>query len=165
MCLKVCDYCGKEFEAPRGNYHYCSDGCRAKAKTDIRAKWVIDSDYTRKQREARRVERSQKREERMQEKENKRRKQSEELKEASIRNRERLQERADSGDCLAIMLLCNNTSLEYWRAYQKYEMEIAKENKTRRDRLVNEISIREKDFAEKVVESIHKTGVIKTCLY
>lgn len=162
MCLKVCDYCGKEFDAPRGNYHYCSDGCREKAKAKIRANWEKEYDYTRKQRDIQRVKRSQIREERIQNAEVRRLKKSEEIKQAAIQNRIQLQEKADAGDDLSIMLLCGgNTSLEYWRAYQRYELE----HYNRRDRIVNEISIRENDFAEKVVESIRKTGVIKTCLY
>lgn len=70
-----------------------------------------------------------------------------------------LKKRAKNGDPLARMRLAKPNSLEYWKAYQQYER--AGYNRSGRFvSLINDISILEENFAEKVVESIKENRYI-----
>lgn len=70
-----------------------------------------------------------------------------------------LKKRAKNGDPLARMRLAKPNSLEYWKAYQQYER--GGYNRSGRFvSLINDISILEEDFAEKVVNSIEQKGFV-----
>lgn len=63
-------------------------------------------------------------------------------------------EKIKQGDPLARMKLAKPNSKEYWEAYQQYEIDYSSKWETKTIRLINEISVFEEDFAEKVVSSI-----------
>lgn len=65
-----------------------------------------------------------------------------------------LEEKAKNGDPSARMRLAKPNSKEYWEAYQQYEIDYSNKWETKTIRLINEISVFEEDFAEKVVSSI-----------
>lgn len=75
-----------------------------------------------------------------------------------------LAERAKQGDPLARMKTAEPNSYEYWEAYRDYELEARAEYTNPRIRYVNDISIFDDDFVEKVLLSIAEQGVILTQL-
>lgn len=64
---KTCEYCGKKFKSAKGNFKYCSDKCRNKAKKLVREKWQKETNYNEseknKRRESRKAQSKQKEEE------------------------------------------------------------------------------------------------------
>ena len=99
------------------------------------------------------------------EEQRKKRKQQEQ--EADKRKEERLnalKQRAEQGDNLALMHLAEPNSYEYWQAFRDYELEQMKEYKKPRVMHVNDISVFDDDFMEKVVLSIAEQGRVSTHL-
>ena len=99
------------------------------------------------------------------EKHRKKRKQQEP--EAEKRKEERLnalKQRAEQGDSLALMHLAEPNSYEYWEAYQNYELEQMEEYEKPRVMHVNDISIFDDNFSEKVVSIIKEQGRVSTHL-
>ena len=73
-----------------------------------------------------------------------------------------LERKAAEGDPLARMEVAKKFSIDYWRAFQDYELEYAERWSKKSNRTVNNISIHEPDFAEHVVLTIEELGYIKT---
>lgn len=151
--IKRCPVCNNEVTNTRSKY--CSVSCRNES--------VKERDRIRK------------REERNAEREVIRRKASETHKkklaqqqqEAEKRNEERLnalKQRAEQGDSLALMHLAEPNSYEYWEAYQNYELEQMEEYEKPRVMHVNDISIFDDNFSEKVVSIIKEQGRVSTHL-
>lgn len=82
-----------------------------------------------------------------------------ERKESSLN---KLKERAEKGDNLALMHLAKPNSYEYWEAYQNYELELATEYNSTRIRHVNDISIFDEHFVEKVMLSIEEKRIVRS---
>lgn len=85
-----------------------------------------------------------------------------ELKQQQKLQQKELERKAAEGDTLARMRVAKKFSIDYWRAFQDYELEYAERWSKKSNRTVNNISIHEPDFAERVVLTIEELGYIKT---
>ncbi|WP_143412042.1 hypothetical protein [Globicatella sulfidifaciens] len=97
----------------------------------------------------------------------KHRKKRKQQQEADKRNEERLnalKQRAEQGDNLALMYLAEPNSYEYWEAYRNYELDQMEEYEKPRVMHVNDISIFDDNFSEKVVSIIKEQGRVSTHL-
>src|SRR5699024_1297161 len=164
----ICDICEKPFETDARNAKYCSDECRDEGARLKREKWAKETNYNERQR--RRMAEQRKAEQEAirrvsTEKHRKKRKRQEQ--EADKRKEERLnalKQRAEQGDNLALMHLAEPNSYEYWEAFRDYELEIMAEYEKPIVRYVNDVSIFDDNFSEKVVSSIKEQGIIKSYL-
>lgn len=71
-----------------------------------------------------------------------------------------LKQRAEQGDNLALMRMAEPNSYEYWQAFRDYELEQMEEYENPRVMHVNDISVLDDNFSEKVVSSIKEQGII-----
>ncbi|MBT2731649.1 hypothetical protein [Carnobacterium sp. ISL-102] len=159
-----CTVCNQSYETIFPNKKYCSDVCAKHGRKNKRKEWEKDTNYNEKQRLDKMAKRHQIKEVKTAEEiERLRLKKSEiDQKHAErIKNQQiELEEMAKSGDPSARMRLAKPNSLEYWKAYQQSESEQYNQNK-RFLRLINDISVLDEYFAEKVVESIKEKGYIR----
>lgn len=162
MAVKKCLVCNNEFITSKARQKYCSDRCKAIGSKLVRKTWERATDYKSKVREAQRNRRKSILSERecLQSTERKSLisnydKEHAEFLEA---HRKQLQERADTGDVLAIMQLAPIYSEEYWRAYAEYLIQFAEECNTTPKTMVNGISVTDADFPRKVIESRAELG-------
>lgn len=164
----ICDICEKPFETDARNAKYCSDKCRDEGARLKREKWAKETNYNERQRERMAQERKAKREAIRRETTKVYRKQKEQA-ERETRERQEakqieLKQRAEQGDNLALMRMAKPNSFEYWEAFKAYTLEEMSEYEEPKIRYVNDISILDEDFAEKVVFSIEKKQVINSYL-
>ena len=161
MKTKTCPICGKEFE-PRVNQKYCSPVCRDEGEKRKRQEWYERTDYLKRQRETRQ-QRSREREQREVDQINERqRKQWADFQEKLAVEKEaeeaELKRRAAEGDPEALMKLSDN-SLDYYRYFAQAEIESAERETGRKSTVtINDISVYDPQFAERVVESIERLG-------
>lgn len=147
--IKRCPVCNNEVTNTRNKY--CSVSCRNES--------VKERDRLRK-REERKAEREIIRREASETHKKKLAQLQQEAEKRQEASRIKLKERAEQGDNLARMHLAKPNSYEYWQAYRDYELEVRAEYTNPRIRYVNDISIFDDNFAEKVVSSIKEQGVI-----
>lgn len=147
--IKKCPICNNEVTNTRNKY--CSVSCRNES--------VKERDRLRK-REERKAEREIIKREASETHKKKLEQQRQEAEKRQEASRIKLKERAEQGDNLAIMHLAEPNSYEYWEAYRDYELEVRAEYTNPRIRYVNDISIFDDNFAEKVVASIKERGII-----
>ena len=149
---KQCETCKKGFETINPSKKYCSDECR---KVRIR-----EADKLRK-RKARKEARSTQNAEMEEKSRINREKREQEYAKRSLEQEEELKKRVEAGDPQARMRVAKMNSIEYWEAYKDYEIEYAESWKNGKSTsTINDISVYEPDFAEKVVQSIHESGRI-----
>jgi len=164
----ICEICEKPFETSARNAKYCSDECRDEGARLKREKWEEETNYNERQR--RRMAEQRKAEQeaiRRVSTEAHRKKRKRQEQEADKRKEERLnalKQRAEQGDNLALMHLAEPNSYEYWEAFRDYELEIMAEYEKPIVRYVNDVSIFDDNFSEKVVSSIKEQGIIKSYL-
>lgn len=147
--IKVCEICNKEFETNYPNKKYCSTECSREA--------VREADRLRKHREREIIRKKQTAEE----VERRRLKKIEIDKEAEKLQKEKevdLEKRLKARDPKAIMEITNHFDLEYWEAYKESFMQ----DYYSKDyiRYVNDISVHDDDFSNKVLYSIKEKGSI-----
>ena len=94
----------------------------------------------------------------------KREQQEQEAKKLKEERLNALKQRAEQGDNLALMHLAQPNSYEYWEAYRDYELEIMAEYEKPRVRYVNDVSVLDDDFIEKVMFNIEEQGIINSYL-
>lgn len=155
-----CAVCNQSYETTFPNKKYCSDICAKRGRINKRKQWEKDTNYNEKQRLDKLVKRQHEKEVRTAEETERLRLKKEEI---DYKNAERiknekveLEEKAKNGDSVARMKLAKPNSKEYWAAYQQTEIDYYNRWNTKKIRLVNEISIFDDDFAEKVVKSIEE---------
>lgn len=151
--IKRCPVCNNEVTNTKNKY--CSVSCRNES--------VKERDRLRK-REERKAEREVIRRETSETHKKKLEQQRQEVEKRQEESRIKLKERAEQGDNLALMHLAEPNSYEYWEAYRDYELEVRAEYTNPRIRYVNDISIFDDDFVEKVLLSIAEQGIIFTQL-
>ena len=155
MYDKICALCGKPFTSQYIRSKYCR-GCQARAYRQN------DTNRARERRaEAIKAEREyfeqQKREEAQA--------REQELQKRLKKERKAKERRARSGDPLARLSLEGEKphsyyNLEYWRAYQAYEL--SQDCGGRFEKVVNGVSCREDNFAELVLETLKVKNKIVT---
>ena len=151
--IKRCPVCNNEVTNTRNKY--CSVSCRNES--------VKERDRLRK-REERKSEREIIRRKTSETHKKKLAQQQQEAEKRQEESRLKLKKRAEQGDNLAIMHLAEPNSYEYWEAYRDYELELRAEYTNPRIRYVNDISIFDDDFVEKVLLSIAEQGIIQSYL-
>ena len=151
--IKRCPVCNNEVTNTRNKY--CSVSCRNES--------VKERDRLRKK-EERKAEREVIRREASEAHKKKLEQQRQEAKKRQEKSRIKLKERAEQGDNLALMHLAEPNSYEYWEAYRDYELEVMEEYKKPRVMHVNDISVLDDNFSEKVVSSIKEQGRVSTHL-
>lgn len=149
--IKQCEMCKKEFETINPNKKYCSDECR---KVRIR-----EADKLKK-REARKEVRDIKNTEKKEKNQVNMEKREQEYALRKVQRDEELKKRVEAGDPLARMDVAETNGIEYWEAYKQYTIEYAESWGRTSTSTINDISVHEPDFAEKVVQSIHELGRI-----
>lgn len=151
--IKVCEVCKKEYETNYPNKKYCSKECsREAAREADRIRKKREWDLKKKKQSAEEMER-------------RRLKKLEIDKEAEERQKEikaDLEKRLEERDPEAIMKVNNNSSLEYWEAYKEnFIQDYYNKNYIR---YINDISIYDDDFSNKVIDSIKELGYISSRL-
>lgn len=147
--IKTCKLCSKEFETPYPNKVYCSKECYSESASRRKRK---EREITKKRQTKEAIEA-------------RRQKKAEIDKRAEERQKEEkedLKKRLLEGDPKAIMKVNNNSSLEYWEAYKEEFMQ-DKYNKNY-IRYVNDISVYDEEFPNKVIDSIKELGYISSRL-
>lgn len=151
--MKQCPVCEIEFKSDGLSQKYCSEECRLSRNREY--------DRIRK-----RKERAEKRAIREQEKQHVQQAKKEAREQAEQKNREareqELMARVKAGDPLARMNTAKPFSVEYWEAYQEYEIGYAENWGKDSRRTVNNISVYEDDFAEKVIMTTKELGHVVT---
>lgn len=171
MYIKKCAHCGREFEAGKGNQKYCGIDCRIAAQKILRADWEEKTNYLEKRRHANELKRQRITEEQYQERQKQRKKEQKkrlkQLQQTREREQQELKEQAAAGDPWAIlhiiytdMLKASNTSIEYWQLYKQYQILYAEQFNCISNTIVNEISIFDDNFDQRVIETIQQTGKI-----
>ena len=160
-----CAVCNQSYETIFPNKKYCSDICAKRGRINKRKQWEQDTNYNEKQRIDKLVKRQQEKEVRTAEETERLRLKKEEI---DHKNAERiknekveLEEKAKNGDPVARMNLAKPNSKEYWEAYQESEIDYYNKWNTKSISVINEISVLDEDFAEKVVSSIKEKGYIR----
>lgn len=151
--IKKCPVCNNEVTNTRNKY--CSVSCRNES--------IKERDRLRK-REERKAEREVIRREASETHKKKRKQQEQEAKKRKEERLNALKQRAEQGDNLALMHLAEPNSYEYWQAFRDYELEQMKEYKKPRARYVNDVSVLDDDFIEKVMFNIEEQGIIHSYL-
>ena len=151
--IKRCPVCNNEVTNTRNKY--CSVSCKNES--------VKERDRLRK-REERKAEREVIRREASETNKKKLEQKRQEAKKRQEESRIKLKERAEQGDNLAMMHRAEPNSYEYWEADRDYELEQMEEYEKPRVMHVNDISIFDDDFMEKVVLSIAEQGRVSTRL-
>ena len=151
--IKKCPVCNNEVTNTRNKY--CSVSCRNES--------VKERDRLRK-REERKAEREIIKREASETHKKKLAQQRQEAEKRQEKSRIKLKERAEQGDNLALMNLAEPNSYEYWQAYRDYELEQMEEYEKPRVMHVNDISVFDDNFSEKVVSSIKEQGRVSTHL-
>ena len=151
--IKRCPVCNNEVTNTRNKY--CSVSCRNES--------VKERDRLRKK-EERKAEREIIKREASEAHKKKLEQQRQEAKKQQEKSRIKLKERAEQGDNLALMHLAEPNSYEYWQAFRDYELEHMEEYKKPRVMHVNDISVLDDNFSEKVVSSIKEQGGVSTRL-
>ena len=165
---KICPVCGILFRPKSPRDKYCSDKCRKAGQKALRKAWEKKTGYLEKQRQRMAAYREttglQKRKE-----------QEKAAQEAArIRNAEDLQREkklhsaqvraAKHGDTSASLALAaeagRNCSLEYWDAWQEYELQWCAAAHKISLAEVNSISVHDPDFSFKVILSIEELNSI-----
>lgn len=155
--LKICEYCGNEFEGA-GNSRYCSNECRglgARYKLD---RWRERTDYN-----------ARKKEQRHQQSDLERASHSSvqnqslklEARDRAIKSEEELKERIEKGDAMANLIneaRHNPQSWEYWHYFKKVRLEYCESWGKMCTTTVNGISVNDDQFEDKVIMSIHENG-------
>lgn len=147
--IKVCEICNKEFETNYPNKKYCSKECsREAAREADRLRKHKEREIIRKKQTAEEVERRR-------------------LKKAEIDIRTEeivkekkadLEKRLKERDPKAIMEITNHFDLEYWKAYKEnFMQDYYSKDYTQ---YVNDISVYDDDFPNKVIYSIKEKGSI-----
>lgn len=164
----ICTVCNQSFEAKHSNNKYCSDECRNQGRKNRRKNWETETNYNEKQRINKMVQRQQKKELQTTEDLERIRLKNAEIKQRTDKRNEQrtneLKKKAKNGDPAARMRLAKPNSKEYWEAFRQYEIDQSKSFKNRTIRKVNDVSIFDEDFAEKVIKSIEVEGKIHSKL-
>jgi len=153
--LKHCEFCNKEFETIYPNKKYCGNECKRESDR------VADKLRKRKARqEVKAIQNAE-----LEEKERIRReKWLQDTEEAHNNRLTELKKQARAGDPFARMELNEPNSKKYWEAYKKGVIEYALSWDRASTATVNNISVNDPDFAQKVVQSIEELGIIHTKL-
>lgn len=159
-----CTVCNQSYETIFPNKKYCSDICAKRGRIDKRKQWEKDTNYNEKQRLDKLVKRQQEKEVRTAEETERLRLKKEEI---DHKNAERIKNekveleiKAKNGDPEARMNLAKPNSKEYWEAYRESEIDYYNKWNTKSISVINEISVFDDDFVEKVLESIEVEGRI-----
>ena len=147
--IKVCEICNTEFETVYTNKKYCSEECSRKAirETD-RLRKLKKREATRENRTAEEVERR-----RLKKVETDIR-----TEEIARQKQEGLKKRLKERDPKAIMEITNHFDLEYWKAYKEnFMQDYYSKDYTQ---YVNDISVYDDNFPNKVIYSIKEKGSI-----
>lgn len=168
MTIKKCSFCGKNFTA-YGNTKYCNDKCKEQAKKEKLAQWKAKTNYTEKQRDKRRIIKTEELEKKRQqikknaEQEAKKRakKEADFIKKAT-QQRKRAAKNGDLFERMEIIAdekgqLCQ----EYWKAYKEYALQELEESKGELIQIVNGIAIDSPNFEKEVLKSIKECGRIE----
>lgn len=149
----ICPICGKSFIAHRILNRYCSEECRRNARRE----------QDRNRKKEIRMQRS---EQRNAERKEADRKRAEQIEARSRQVKENFARRCEDGDLRALLLrekaAGGNSTLKYWELFAKAEIQDAEDSGEVARTIVNGISVYEDDFAEKVMQSIKRTGLIQT---
>lgn len=151
--LKRCPVCETEFKSNNLNQKYCSKVCRLER--------VRERDRIRKRKERQEAREIQTAEDEKQRRIKLEQRQKEHEKIQQKRAIE-LNEKVAAGDPLAKMSTAKLQSLEYWEAYQDYHVEYAERWNRESRRIVNDVSVHDPGFAEKVIMAIEELGHVKT---
>jgi len=159
-----CAVCNQPYETIFPNKKYCSDICAKRGRINKRKQWEKDTNYNEKQRLDKLVKRQQEKEVRTAEETERLRLKKEKNDQSHaerIENKKvELKERAKNGNPAARMELAKPNSKEYWEAYQQYEIDYYNKWNTKAISVINEISVFDDDFVEKVLKSIEVEGRI-----
>ena len=160
---KICECCGKKFKSAKGNFKYCSDKCRNKAKKLVREKWQKETNYNESEKNKRRESRkaqSKKKEEELKKKilkaKEEHKKQKEETNKESLKE---LKEKAETSFFYKAQLCMANGDMRgYYENLQKFYInesvrcnEIPKPNKN----FVGSVDILSPSFVDEMMK-IHK---------
>lgn len=166
MNVKICPICQKKFTAGKGNIKYCSEACREAGKAAARKQWEARTQYTEKQREAATKRREEDRQKQAKLTRERQRQHDLEHRERLQRMREDLERRAEAGDYAALEQLARERGdmLQFWHWRKMREIEYAESNGRYSTFTVNEISVYDDDFEQKVLRSIEALGAcIQKC--
>lgn len=145
---------------------YCSDHCRGEGARLKREKWEEETDYNERQRKRMAAQRRNEREDsqRVTTSEHRKnlKKQALEARQLQKEKRNKLEKLAEQGDSLAMMQISKPNSFEYWEAYRAYELKTMTDYTNSGVRFINEISVLDNDFTEKVMESIKQQRIIRS---
>lgn len=145
--LKVCEICGEEFETIYPNKKYCTIICSAEAEREAnrlrkrKVRGQVKEYYNTKEQGKSKIELMQK-----------------EIAESLERQHIENEEQARQGNPKAIMKIHSMHDVEYWEAYKESFMQ----DYYSKDyiRYVNDISVYDDDFSNKVIDSIKERGSI-----
>ncbi|MDU5081996.1 hypothetical protein [uncultured Tissierella sp.] len=147
--IKTCQICHKEFETTYPNKKYCSKECNREA--------IREADRLRKRKEREIIKKKRTAEE----VERRRQKKAEIDKRTEEIAREKkadLEKRLKKRDPKAIMEITNHFDIEYWEAYKEdFMQDHFNKNYIQ---YVNDISVYDDDFPNKVIDSIKEKGSI-----
>jgi hypothetical protein len=147
--VKTCQICNKEFETTYSNKKYCSEECSREA--------IREADRLRKNRE-RQIKKKKLTAEEAERKRAKKADVDKRAEEAEKEKKADLQSRLALGDPKAKMEVAERFSFEYWEAYkEEFIQDYYNKNY---NKYVNDISIYDDDFSNKVVVSIKEKGRI-----
>lgn len=149
--LKVCEYCGNEFEGS-GNSRYCSEECKALGARAKLTSWRERTDYN----ERKRAQRNQAQLEHAPRPKAQNMKRLE-ARDRSIKLEEELQERMDQGEAMAHLIneaRHNPQSWEYWHWFKQARVEYCEKHDTTCTTTVNNISVYDELFEDKVIMTI-----------
>lgn len=153
--ITICEICNKEFETVYTNKKYCSKECSREA--------IREADRLRKHKEREIVRKKQTAEEvecrRLEKAENEKR-----IEEIAKEKKAVLEKGLKEGDPFSRMRIAEPNSKEYWEAYRQSVIEYAASLGRESTRTVNDISVHDPCFAQKVVQAIEELGIIRTRL-
>lgn len=153
--MKQCPVCNNEFKRDKLSQKYCSEECRLSRNREY------DRQRKRKERAEERAIRD-KENKRKQQAKNEARKQAE--KKLHADRKQELMARVNNDDPLARMQVAKPFSVEYWEAYQQYEIDFAESRNAESTRTVNDISVYEDQFAKKVIITTKELGHVVTSM-
>lgn len=164
MTTKTCPICGKEFTIEKGNHKYCSDACRIEGSKRARKEWKDRTGFREKHREEMRKYRAQISAEKAQQKAEieaeRRRAMKEKCDKILAEKHKRDQELLDKGDPWTRMRHSAPGYLDYWIAFQEYELDCASRSGKPSTVTVNGISVYTDRFPEEALKSIKDQKII-----
>ena len=162
MDNKKCLVCGKEFTPSKPNAKWCSAACRKVGQRQTRKVWEHRTGYSEKKKLEARERRAMAAAVRLEKETEAREVVEERFRIHAEQMREKLERKAAAGDPASVMMIEkeNGYTSEYWKAYQKREIEFSELSGRTSTRTVNGISVYEDDFPDRVLESIKETGHI-----